>query len=173
ITNDSTTAINGWSVNWSYTDGFRRTGGWNANFSGNNPYTASGVGWNDRINPGQTVEFGIQGNKGAMNNPVQRPTVTGLVCGPTSSLPRTSISSSSRSSSSSSRMTSSSSSFTTTSSSVRTTSSSSSVSSGPNTPPIAVLETTAHGLTVQANARDSRDTDGHTLQHTIDFGDGT
>lgn len=173
ITNDSTTAINGWSVNWSYTDGSRRTGGWNANFSGNNPYTASGVGWNDRINPGQTVEFGIQGNKGAMNNPVQRPTVTGLVCGPTSSLPRTSISSSSRSSSSSSRMTSSSSSFTTTSSSVRTTSSSSSVSSGPNTPPIAVLETTAHGLTVQANARDSRDTDGHTLQHTIDFGDGT
>lgn len=173
ITNDSTTAINGWSVNWAYTDGSRRTSGWNANVSGNNPYTASGVGWNDRINPGQTVEFGIQGTKGESNGPAQKPTVTGAVCGATSSPPRTSVSSSSRSSSSSSRMTSSSSSFTTTSSSVRTTSSSSSVSSGPNTPPTAVIDTTAHGLTLQVNARDSRDADGHALKHTIDFGDGT
>lgn len=81
ITNDTTIAINGWSVNWSYTDGSRRTGGWNANFSGNNPYSASNVGWNGTINPGQTAEFGVQGNKGAQNTPASKPTVTGAVCG--------------------------------------------------------------------------------------------
>ncbi|HEY8940321.1 MAG TPA: glycoside hydrolase family 6 protein [Cellvibrio sp.] len=80
ITNDSDTEINGWSVSWNYTDGTTRTGGWNANISGSNPYTATGVGWNDRINPGQTIEFGVQGNKGAAGNPAQRPTVTGAVC---------------------------------------------------------------------------------------------
>ena len=80
ITNDTSTAINGWSVSWNYTDGSRRTGSWNANISGGNPYTATGVGWNDRINPGQTVEFGVQGNKGVINSPAQRPAVTGAVC---------------------------------------------------------------------------------------------
>lgn len=80
ITNDTNTAINGWSVSWNYTDGSSRTGGWNANISGNNPFTATGVGWNDRINPGQSVEFGVQGNKGVANTPAQRPTVTGAVC---------------------------------------------------------------------------------------------
>lgn len=80
ITNDTSTVINGWSVNWRYTDGTTRTGGWNANISGSNPFTATGVGWNDRINPGQTVEFGVQGNKGVANSPAQRPAVTGAVC---------------------------------------------------------------------------------------------
>ncbi|HEY8940411.1 MAG TPA: glycoside hydrolase family 6 protein [Cellvibrio sp.] len=80
ITNDTGTAINGWSVNWRYTDGTTRTGSWNANISGNNPFTATGVGWNDRINPGQTVEFGVQGNKGVANSPAQRPVVSGAVC---------------------------------------------------------------------------------------------
>src|SRR5687768_14650634 len=42
ITNDTSTAIDGWSVSWNYTDGTTRTGGWNANFSGSNPYTATG-----------------------------------------------------------------------------------------------------------------------------------
>jgi cellulose 1,4-beta-cellobiosidase len=76
ITNDTNTAINGWSVNWAYSDGSTRTGGWNANFSGSNPYSATGVGWNNQINPGQSVEFGVQGNKGVANSPAQRPVVT-------------------------------------------------------------------------------------------------
>lgn len=101
ITNDTQTAISSWSVSWRYTDGSTRTGGWNANISGSNPYTATGMGWNDRINPGQTVEFGVQGNKGVANAPAQRPSVTGSVCsGAVSSIP--SSSSSARTSSSSS-----------------------------------------------------------------------
>ena len=86
ITNDTNTTVNGWSVSWSYTDGSSRIGGWNANFSGSNPYSASNVGWNGQINPGQTAEFGIQGNKGVQNTPAAKPTVTGAVCsGQTSS----------------------------------------------------------------------------------------
>lgn len=80
ITNDTSTTINGWSVNWRYTDGTTRTGSWNANISGSNPFTATGVGWNDRINPGQTIEFGVQGNKGVANSPAQKPVITGAVC---------------------------------------------------------------------------------------------
>ncbi|HTF97647.1 MAG TPA: glycoside hydrolase family 6 protein, partial [Cellvibrio sp.] len=99
ITNDTSTTIDGWSVTWNYTDGTTRTGGWNANFSGSNPYTATGVGWNDRINPGQTIEFGVQGNKGASGSPAQRPAVTGSICsGSTSSEASSSVASSEESS---------------------------------------------------------------------------
>jgi len=81
ITNDTNIPINGWSVGWSYTDGSQRTGGWNANFSGSNPYAANNVGWNGTINPGQAAEFGVQGNKGVQNAPAAKPTITGAVCG--------------------------------------------------------------------------------------------
>lgn len=200
ITNNTNTPINGWSVNWNYTDGTTRTGGWNANISGNNPFTASGVGWNDRINPGQSVEFGVQGNKGVANSPAQRPTVTGAVCGSAASTsstssviaPRTSSSNSSvRSSiasissnssvlpsSSASSGISVSSSTRSSSSSVNWSLSSSSMSSSssslrPNTLPIASLEATITGSTVYVDARASRDTDGDALTYSIDFGDGT
>lgn len=129
ITNDTQTAINGWSVTWNYTDGTRRTGSWNANISGNNPYTATGMGWNDRINPGQSIEFGVQGSKGVANAPAQRPPVTGSVCNGASSS-ASSISSSVRTSlSSSAPSTSSSIVRTSSSSSVRSSMSSRSVSS--------------------------------------------
>jgi PKD repeat protein len=197
ITNDTSTAINGWSVNWAYTDGSKRTGGWNANFSGNNPYKATSVGWNDRINPGKSIEIGVQGDKGVANKPAQRPVVTGGVCSGSSSLPSSSIRSSSSLPSSSSSVfvqsstsmsrTSSSSSLPLPSSSSRTSSSyyswssssssrissSSSISSGPNTAPVADIQLSIYGLTVQVSGRESTDADGHSLQYTIDYGDGS
>lgn len=78
ITNNGTTPINGWNVSWSYSDGTKLTNSWNGNLSGSNPYSASGLNWNSVIQPGQTVEMGIQGNKGSGN--AQIPTVTGSVC---------------------------------------------------------------------------------------------
>jgi cellulase/cellobiase CelA1 len=87
ITNDTSTAINGWSVKWNYTDGTTRTGGWSAIFSGSGPYTATGSGWNSRIDPGQTIEIGVQGNKGIADIPAQRPTVTGEICSVSVSTP--------------------------------------------------------------------------------------
>lgn len=190
ITNDTNTAINGWSVNWNYTDGSRRTGGWNANFSGNNPYTATGVGWNDRINPGQSIEFGLQGNKGVANSPAQRPGLGGATC---ANLP-TSMSSSSKSSASSSSLPPSSSSslppssrsssslssrsiMSVSSSSIYWSLSSSSMSStssslGPNTLPVADLQVTTTASTVYVDGRNSTDADGNPLAYSIDFGDG-
>ncbi len=85
ITNNTSSVINGWSVNWNYSDGSSRSGGWNANVSGGNPYTATGVGWNNTINPGQAVEFGIQGTKGVGSAPASKPVVSGAVCDATPS----------------------------------------------------------------------------------------
>lgn len=74
ITNKGTSAINGWNVSWKYSNGTTLSGTWNANFSGT--YSASNLSWNAVIQPGQTVEFGFQGNHSIAEIPV----VTGSVC---------------------------------------------------------------------------------------------
>jgi rhamnogalacturonan endolyase len=79
IKNNGTTAINGWTVNWSYSDGTSLTGSWNATLSGTNPYAATNLSWNGSIQPSTTVEFGFQGNKGT-STAALKPTVTGNVC---------------------------------------------------------------------------------------------
>jgi hypothetical protein len=100
IKNDTGAAINNWSVNWQYGSD-RMTSGWNANFSGSNPYTATNMSWNGSIAAGQSVSFGFQGTKGG--SAAERPVVNGSACGGTvvaSSSVRSSVapSSSSRSS---------------------------------------------------------------------------
>ena len=79
ITNNGTSAINGWEVSWQYAPGTDRTNGWNANVVGSNPYTATPLSWNSTIQPGQSVEFGMQGTK-PLNGTADVPTVTGAVC---------------------------------------------------------------------------------------------
>lgn len=78
ITNNKITAINGWSVNWAYTDGTQLTGSWNATITGTNPYNATNLSWNATIQPGQTVEFGVQGTNGGAA--AATPAITGSVC---------------------------------------------------------------------------------------------
>ncbi|TYK65145.1 glycoside hydrolase family 9 protein [Colwellia echini] len=80
ITNNGSTPINGWEVSWGYDDGTARTQGWNANVTGNNPYTATSLSWNNTIPVGGSVEFGMQGTKGVNDSPAVVPTVTGDVC---------------------------------------------------------------------------------------------
>jgi len=80
IRNNGTSAINGWNVSWSYTDGSRMTSSWNATISGSNPYTATNLGWNGTIQPGQSIEFGVQGSKGSSS--AQIPVISGNVCQP-------------------------------------------------------------------------------------------
>jgi len=89
IKNDTSAAISGWSVNWQYATN-RSSGGWNANFSGTNPYTATNLNWNGNIAVGQSVSFGVQGDKNGGS--AERPTINGSVCsgGTTSSAPRSS-----------------------------------------------------------------------------------
>jgi endoglucanase len=78
INNNTSAAINGWTVGWQYTAN-RITNSWNATLTGSNPYSATSLDWNKTIQPGQTVEFGFQGNK---NNSAaaETPSVTGAVC---------------------------------------------------------------------------------------------
>ncbi|OZY86631.1 hypothetical protein CBP51_06325 [Cellvibrio mixtus] len=78
ITNTSSTAINAWSVSWSYANATRVTNLWNGALSGSNPYTVTNLDWNKTIQPGQSVEFGFQGTK--PNGAPVIPTVTGSVC---------------------------------------------------------------------------------------------
>jgi len=79
ISNTGTSAINGWAVNWSYSDGTVVTNFWNGAVTGSNPYSASNVSWNGTIQPGQSAEFGVQGTKGTSAN-AQVAKVTGSVC---------------------------------------------------------------------------------------------
>jgi polyisoprenoid-binding protein YceI len=81
ITNDGTSTINGWNISWQYSGDNRVTSSYNATLTGTNPYTATNLSWNGSIAPAQTVEFGLQGSKGAAT--AQVPTITGTVCGTT------------------------------------------------------------------------------------------
>ena len=78
IKNDTGAAVNNWNVNWQYANN-RMSSGWNANFSGTNPYTATNLNWNGNIAAGQSVSFGIQGSKNGGS--AERPTINGAVCG--------------------------------------------------------------------------------------------
>ncbi len=78
IKNNGSATINDWNVSWNYNDASRVTNSWNANLTGSNPYSATGLSWNSSIQPGQTAEFGFQGTKNNGTAPV--PSVTGSVC---------------------------------------------------------------------------------------------
>lgn len=99
ITNDGTTAINGWNVSWKYSGDNRVTSSYNITLTGTNPYSATNLSWNGSIAAGQSVEFGFQGSKGSAAAEI--PVITGAACGSTttSSTPSsTPVASSSRSS---------------------------------------------------------------------------
>jgi polyisoprenoid-binding protein YceI len=105
ITNDTAVAVSSWNLGWQYAGDNRITSGYDAIFSGTNPYTIKNASWNGTIQPNQSLTFGFQGTKGAAAAEV--PVLTGSLCGTVttssaSSGSATSISSSSRSSSSSS-----------------------------------------------------------------------
>ncbi len=78
ITNNGSSTINGWNVGWKF-NGNAMTSGWNATFSGTNPYTAKGVDWNSSVQPGQSVSFGFQADKNG--GLAEKPVVTGAICG--------------------------------------------------------------------------------------------
>ncbi len=79
IRNTGSVPINGWQVSWRYTGNNRSSGGWNAVFSGNNPYQAAPLTWNAQIQPGTTVAIGIQGTK-ALNTAAEVPRPYGAIC---------------------------------------------------------------------------------------------
>ena len=74
VTNSGTSSKSGWTATWQYSGSNRITSSWNATVTGSNPYTAAGLGWNNSIGAGQTVEFGFQGNTNGGS--AEKPTVT-------------------------------------------------------------------------------------------------
>lgn len=78
ITNTDDSAINGWNINWQYNGDNRITSSYNTTFTGNNPYAARNLSWNSTIQPNQTVEFGVQGTKGA--GAAEIPIINGAAC---------------------------------------------------------------------------------------------
>ncbi|MCE3252267.1 MAG: xylosidase [Cellvibrio sp.] len=78
IKNDTGAPINNWNVNWQYNNN-RMVSGWNANFSGTNPYSATNLNWNGSIAVGQSISFGLQGEKNGGS--AERPAVNGAACG--------------------------------------------------------------------------------------------
>lgn len=97
VTNNTSSAINGWTVGWQYATN-RLTGSWNANLSGNNPYSASNMGWNGNLPVGQSATFGFQVDK--RGGSAEIPTLTGSICSGSQGSSSTPTTSSSRSSSS-------------------------------------------------------------------------
>jgi glucose/arabinose dehydrogenase len=75
VTNTGTSATTGWSVVLTFANGQRITQIWNAqaNTAGSSPYTATNLGYNGAIAPGQSTTFGFTGSRSGTNNP---PTVT-------------------------------------------------------------------------------------------------
>ncbi len=78
VTNEGASAINDWAVSWSYSGGAKVTNLWSAQLSGSNPYTASSMGWNGTLQPGQSATFGFQGSK--PSGAAELPLVTGSIC---------------------------------------------------------------------------------------------
>lgn len=72
IINNSSTAINGWTLTWSFTNGQQVTSGWNANVtqSGANVTASQTAGhWNGTIGAnGGSVTFGFQATHTGVNN---------------------------------------------------------------------------------------------------------
>jgi endoglucanase len=101
ITNSTSAAINGWSVNWQYASANRLSGFWNATVSGSNPYTATNLSWNGSLQPGATATFGFQMNKNGAAAEI--PVLSGVLCeSPPPQSSSSSVQPSSRSSSSAS-----------------------------------------------------------------------
>lgn len=76
VTNTTDTAIDGWSVSWHY-EHTTIDNHWNAQLSGDNPYTAADVGWNATLQPGQSAVFGLQVSYSAGT---EAPKLTGSLC---------------------------------------------------------------------------------------------
>ncbi len=92
VTNDTAAAVSSWNLGWQYAGDNRITSGYDAVFSGTNPYSIKNASWNGTIQPNQSLTFGLQGTKGAAAAEV--PNLTGSLCG-TVSLSSASSSSSS------------------------------------------------------------------------------
>jgi len=81
VTNTGTTAINGWSLGFSFANGQTVTQGWSANWSqsGSN-VTGSGLSWNATLAPGASTDIGFNGSHSGTNTSPTAFTINGVTC---------------------------------------------------------------------------------------------
>lgn len=79
ITNTSSNPINGWNLDWEYSDGSKVKQFLNAVVSGKNPYHATNTSRNATIEAGESVDIFLAGKK-AIGVKAEVPTLIGNVC---------------------------------------------------------------------------------------------
>ncbi|TDV57446.1 GH12 family glycosyl hydrolase domain-containing protein [Actinophytocola oryzae] len=81
VTNTSSTALNGWTLSWTFPGNQQITSGWNASVTQNgNAVTASNAGHNGSIPPNGSQSFGFQGTYSGNNASPTTFTVNGTAC---------------------------------------------------------------------------------------------
>lgn len=75
VTNQSDHPVSGWDIQWTFSSGAKVVDSWSANVSGNGPYTATGISWNQTVQPNQTFEIGFVAEGG-----VGAPTILSDIC---------------------------------------------------------------------------------------------
>ncbi|TDC39143.1 PHB depolymerase family esterase [Micromonospora sp. KC213] len=82
VTNTDTTAINGWTLQWTWPGNQQVTGAWNATVTqSGNQVSARNVNWNATIVPNQSTSFGFQATYSGTNTAPTRFTLNGAICG--------------------------------------------------------------------------------------------
>ena len=81
VTNTGSAAINGWTLQWTWSGNQQVTNGWNATVTqSGTDVSARNAAWNATIAAGQNVEFGFQAAYSANNSPPTRFLLNGVVC---------------------------------------------------------------------------------------------
>lgn len=78
ITNDTTTAINGWTLGFKL--GNTVTQLWRASYTGSDPYTFKNLSYNARIAAGQTENFGFNANGALTAANLANCSINGIAC---------------------------------------------------------------------------------------------
>ena len=81
ITNTGATAINGWTLRWTWPGNQQVTNGWNATVAQQGTQvTATNADWNAGIASGASANFGFQASYSASNPAPTQFTLNGVVC---------------------------------------------------------------------------------------------
>jgi hypothetical protein len=82
VTNGGSTALNPWTLAWTWAGDQKVTSAWNAAVTqSGTAVTATGSGWNGSIPAGGSVSFGFQGSYTTGNPTPARFTLNGSTCG--------------------------------------------------------------------------------------------
>ncbi|NKY38476.1 glycoside hydrolase family 6 protein [Cellulomonas septica] len=81
VTNNGTSALNGWSLGFTFANGQKVTQGWSADWSqSGSAVTAKNAAWNTTLGANQSVDIGFNGSHSGTNNAPTAFTLNGVAC---------------------------------------------------------------------------------------------